>query len=143
MFGSTYNFEDTTFIVLAPNSNSYEEANNYSIVIKLMYKNTSYLFTGDAQKESEEEIISKYLDILKCDVLKVGHHGSSTSTSVKFLEACSPKYGVISVGKDNSYNHPHKSVLNRLKKYGVKIYRTDELGTITLTSDGENIVFDK
>lgn len=141
--GTTYKLGDTTFKVMAPNSTDYEDINNYSIVIKLMYENTSYIFTGDAEKLSEEEIISKFSDELKCDVLKIAHHGSSSSTSDTFLKLCRPKYAIISLGMDNSYGHPHKVVLDRLKKYGADVYRTDKLGTITLESDGTNISFNK
>ena len=97
---------------------------------------------GDAEKISEDEILQKGYDI-KSDLIKIGHHGSSTSTSDNFLKVVDPSYAVICVGKDNSYNHPKKSVMDRLKKYGIKVYRTDEQGTITVISDGENISFDK
>lgn len=139
--GDTYSFGDATFKILAPNSSTYEDINNYSIVIKMVYKNTSYIFTGDAEKLSEEEIISKYKDEINCDVLKIGHHGSSTSTSENFLKFCSPKYAIISLGRNNEYNHPHRQVINRLKKFGVDVYRTDEFGTVILESDGTNIIF--
>ncbi len=141
--GTTYKLGDTTFKIIAPNSSKYEEINNYSIVVKLTYQNTSYIFTGDAEVLSEEEIISKFPDELKCDVLKVAHHGSSSSTSDEFLRLCEPKYAIISLGRDNPYSHPHKSVLDRLKKHGIEVYRTDKLGTITLESDGTNIVFNR
>lgn len=140
--GEKFTFASSTFEVIAPNSENYEGANNYSIVIKLTYKNKSFLFMGDAEKLSEDEILQKGYDI-KSDLIKIGHHGSSTSTSDNFLKAVAPSYAVICVGKDNSYNHPKKSVMDRLKKYGIKVYRTDEQGTIAVTSDGENISFDK
>lgn len=135
-------FQDSKFIVLAPNSSKYDDINNYSIVIKLIYNDTSYLFTGDAESLSEKEMLENNLD-LSADVLKIGHHGSKSSTSQDFLNAVNPKYAVISVGKDNDYGHPKASVMNRLKKSNISVYRTDELGTITLTSDGKNILFDK
>jgi beta-lactamase superfamily II metal-dependent hydrolase len=97
---------------------------------------------GDAETLSENEILSKGYDV-KSDFLKVGHHGSSTSTSDKFLKAVNPSYAVISVGKNNTYNLPKKSVMDRLKKYNISVYRTDEQGNITLTSDGNTINFDK
>lgn len=140
--GEEFVFANSTFKVMAPNSEEYDEANNYSIVIKLTYKNKSFLFMGDAETLSENEILTKNYD-LKSDVIKIGHHGSSTSTSDKFLKKVNPSYAVISVGKNNTYNHPKKSVMDRLKKYSIPVYRTDESGTITLTSDGENINFDK
>jgi len=110
-----------------------EDLNNSSIVLKLIFGNNSFLFTGDASKEVEELIINK--DI-KADVLKLGHHGSRYSSSNKFLDRVSPKQAIISVGKDNSYEHPHKEVINSLKKRNIEIYRTDELGSILVTSDG-------
>src|SRR5574344_1656303 len=140
--GEEFNFANSTFKVLAPNNEEYDEANNYSIAIRLTYKNKSFLFMGDAETLSENEILSKGYDV-KSDFLKVGHHGSSTSTSDKFLKAVNPSYAVISVGKNNTYNLPKKSVMDRLKKYNISVYRTDEQGNITLTSDGNTINFDK
>lgn len=139
----TYTFGNASFTVLAPNSKDYgDNYNNYSIVIKMIFGDNSFLFTGDAEITSEKEIISAGYN-LKSDLLKVGHHGSHTSTSKEFLEAVSPKYAVISVEKNNKYNLPKKSVMNRLKDAGVVIYRTDETGSIVATSDGKNITFDK
>ena len=140
--GETFEFQDTSFQVLAPNSTEYEDANNYSIVIKLTYKNKSFMFTGDAEKISEDEMLEKGYN-LNADVLKIGHHGSNSSTSDKFLKAVNPNFAVICVGKDNSYNHPKKTVMDRLKRYNIEVYRTDEQGTITLTCDGNDIEFDK
>ena len=135
-------FQDLKFVVLSPNSSEYEELNNYSIVTKVIYGNTSYLFTGDAEKLVEDEMLNQNLD-LSADVLKVGHHGSNSSTSQNFFNAVNPKYAVISVGKDNDYGHPKKTVINRLKTKNVAVYRTDESGTIVLESDGINISFNK
>ncbi|MBE3572413.1 MAG: MBL fold metallo-hydrolase [Moorella humiferrea] len=123
---------------LAPNSNSYDELNNYSAVLKIAYGNTAFLFTGDAETVSEEEMLSAGYN-LKADVLKVGHHGSASSTAAAFLKAVAPKYAVISVGKGNDYGHPDPRVLERLQRAGVKIYRTDEHGTVIIVSDGRNI----
>ena len=122
------------------NSNNYEDANNDSIVIKLEYGSNSFMFTGDAEDVSEKEMLSKGLD-LKADVLKVGHHGSKSSSCDEFLNAVNPKYAVISVGKDNDYGHPNKEALQRLSSRGIQVYRTDESGTIVATSDGNNITF--
>ncbi len=113
--------------------NDSENLNNSSIVLKLTYKNIRFLFTGDAESSVEKTILDK--DI-QADILKVGHHGSSTSSSEKFIKNVSPSYAIISVGKDNSYKHPNKKTLNTLDKYNVKVLRTDELGTIIFTSDG-------
>ncbi len=129
-------------IIYAPNSTYYEDLNNYSAVIKLTYKNTSFLFTGDAEDISENEMLSKGYD-LKADVLKVGHHGSSSSTTPAFLKAVSPKHAVISVGKNNDYGHPAQQTLDRLAAANVQVFRTDEVGTIVATSDGSTITFDK
>lgn len=121
---------------LAPVNKDYEETNDYSAVLKLTYKGFSFLFTGDAETVSEYDMI-KNGAYLKTDVLKVGHHGSSTSTSSHFLKAADPKVGVISVGRDNSYGHPHREVLERLGD--LKIYRTDLNGTVTILCDGESL----
>lgn len=132
------NEEDIKFCIIAPNSPDYIETNDYSIVTKLQYKNTSFIFTGDAEKPSEDEMIKRGYD-LSANVLKVGHHGGSTSTSEEFLNKINPQYAVISVGKGNDYGHPHKEAVERLNKKGINILRTDEMGTIVLVSDGNNI----
>lgn len=110
--GETFNLGEAKCTILAPNGTSYEDANNYSIVIKLEYGNNSFLFTGDAEDVSEKEMLDNGLD-LKADVLKAGHHGSSSSSTEAFLNAVNPKYAVISVGKDNDYGHPHKETLQK------------------------------
>lgn len=138
--GETFNIGDAKCTVLAPNGTSYDDANNYSIVIKLEYGNNSFLFTGDAEDVSEEEMLAKGFD-LRADVLKAGHHGSSSSSTDAFLNAVNPKYAVISVGKDNDYGHPHKETLQKFSSKGINVYRTDESGTIVATSDGNNITF--
>lgn len=135
-----FSFQNSSFVVLAPNSSKYEEINNYSIVIKLTYGDTSYLFTGDAETLSEEEILNNNID-LSADVLKVGHHGSTSSTSRNFLNAVNPKYAIISVAKENDYGHPKQEIISRLKNRGIEVYRTDKIGTIVLVSDGKSIVF--
>lgn len=138
--GSTINLGDATATILAPNSSGYEDLNNESIVIKLKYGNNSFLFMGDAEDVLENQILAKQLDI-KSDVLKVGHHGSSSSTTSAFLNKVSPKYAVIMVGEGNTYGHPHKSTMDRLKSKEITVYRTDEAGTIVATSDGTKITF--
>lgn len=113
------------------------------LVAKLVYGDTSYLLMGDAEKPLENYLVS--LDGnppaggLKTDVLKIGHHGSNKSTSEALLGFSNPEYAIISVGKDNSYGHPHKETLNILSKFGISILRTDESGTIKIKSDGENV----
>ena len=111
--------------------------NNSSIVIQLDYGETSCLFMGDAEKEVEEKVT--WNDI---DVLKVSHHGSSDATSQAFLEAVKPEYSIISVGANNSHNHPSSETLSNLNAVNSKIYRTDEDGTIILISDGTDYYFD-
>lgn len=141
--GVSINFDSTLKTeILAPNSDSYDDLNNYSAVIKLTYNNTSFLFTGDAESISEKEILSAGFDI-NSDLLKVGHHGSGFSTGALFLKKVSPKYAVISVGENNSYNHPDNIVLNRLATYGSETFRTDKVGTIVASSDGNTIRLDK
>ena len=131
-------FSDTVFKVLHVGKDK-RDLNDTSIVLKLTYKNTSYLFMGDATSSVEKDILDK--DI-KSDVLKVGHHGSQYSSTISFLKKASPKYAIIEVGKNNSYNHPKEVTLKKLEDLGKKIYRTDEDGTIILTSDGENMSFE-
>lgn len=124
--------------VLAPKSSYYEDLNNYSIVIKLTYNNCKFLFMGDAEIDSENEMLSQGFD-LSCNVLKVGHHGSKTSSSALFLKEASPNIAIISCGKNNDFGHPHKAVLDRYKALNCKIYRTDQNGDIVLTADGTTI----
>ena len=114
------------------------DLNNTSIVLKLTYGNTSVLFMGDAEKEVETIIEKKDIS---ADVLKVGHHGSNTSSSKTFLEKVNPSYAIISVGTGNSYGHPSNTTIQNLENLNTKIYRTDESGTIIMTSDGTNITF--
>lgn len=104
------------------------------------FKNTKFMFTGDSQSSNEAAMIANGYD-LSADVLKVGHHGSRTSTSNEFLSKVNPKYAVISCGKNNDYGHPHAETMQRLQAKGVKVYRTDEEGTIVCTSDGNIISF--
>ncbi|MBO5870463.1 MAG: MBL fold metallo-hydrolase [Clostridia bacterium] len=113
-----------------------DDLNNCSAVLKLKYDEKVFLFTGDAEI-IEEETITANID---CDVLKVGHHGSYTSSGNTFLKKCTPDIAIISCGKGNDYGHPHDAALNRLDKAGVdKIYRTDVSGTVTVSTDGKNI----
>ncbi|MFH1032203.1 MAG: ComEC/Rec2 family competence protein [Chloroflexota bacterium] len=130
---------DVQCTILAPNSQSYSELNSYSIVLKVTFNGQSFLFTGDAEVDSEQEMLAKGYD-LKAAVLKVGHHGSVSSTSAAFLKAVSPDYAVIFVGIDNTYGHPHQETLDRLNATGVKIYRTDlSGGTIKFVVSGDKI----
>lgn len=124
--------------MLAPLGTTYEDLNNYSAVIKVKYGDIAFLLTGDAEELSEKEILASGAE-LKSQVLKVGHHGSNSSTSPEFLKSVNPKYAVISVGAGNDYHHPHQVTLNKLQKAGVTVLRTDERGTIVFTTDGKEI----
>lgn len=122
--------------MLAPGSSSYESLNDYSPVIKVTFDRVSFLLTGDAGVLSESEILKSGAD-LKSDVLKVGHHGSHSSTSPAFFKAVSPRYAVITVGAGNDYGHPHRETLRTLRK--VEVYRTDLHGTVVFATDGRDI----
>ena len=113
-----------------------DNINNTSIVLKLTYLNTTYLFTGDTTKEIEMQLLNKEI---KSNVLKVAHHGSNDATSAQFLNKVHPEYAIISCGKNNDYHHPHKVTLDKLERIGAKIYRTDIDGTIIIKSNGDNI----
>lgn len=130
--------DDLKYEILAPNGEDYSETNDFSIVSKITYKDNSFLFTGDAEGISEKEMIDKGFN-LSSDVLKIGHHGGSTSTTEEFLTKVNPKYGVISLGSDNTYGHPHRETIDKLNKHKVTVLRTDELGDIVMCSDGQNI----
>ncbi|NEZ47445.1 MBL fold metallo-hydrolase [Clostridium niameyense] len=123
---------------VAPNNDNYQKTNDYSAVIKITYGSSKFLFTGDAEKLSEKEMLSNHIDI-SCNVLKAGHHGSHSSSSKEFLDKTNPKTVIISCGKNNDYGHPHKETLKELKKRNIQVYRTDIDGDIILTSDGKNI----
>jgi len=138
--GDSFKLGDATCTILAPNSSSYDDLNNYSIVIKIKFGENTFLFDGDAGAVSEMEMVNKGFDV-KADVLKIGHHGSKTATCANFLSAVSPKYAVISVGTGNTYGHPAQSTMDRLKASGIQVYRTDENGTIIATSNGKDITF--
>ena len=138
--GDSYELGNANFEILAPKSKSYTELNNYSVVIRMICGKTSFLFAGDAEDISEKEMLDSGRN-LKADVLKVGHHGSDTSTTAVFLDAVSPAYAVIQVGKDNKYGHPTTEIINRLEERNIKIYRNDLDGNIIAISDGENIEF--
>ncbi|MCB2293013.1 MBL fold metallo-hydrolase [Clostridium algoriphilum] len=129
---------NTSCVMLSPNSATYENTNDYSCVIKVSYRNSTYLFAGDAEELAEQELINNGYN-LKAQVLKVGHHGSKTSTSQNFLNEVSPKIAVISCGAYNTYGHPNKETLDKLKEINSIIYRTDINKNIVLISDGTNI----
>lgn len=131
--------KDLKCTLLAPNSSNYSSLNNYSIVMKVKFKNISFLFTGDAEGTSESEIISKNLD-LKANILKLGHHGSNTSSTESFLKEVSPDIAIASCGKNNLFNHPSIKVIQRLKKENIHLLRTDIDGDIVIYSNGESLI---
>ena len=137
--GDTIDFNGLEIEGLGP-QREYKDFNNNSIVLKVNAGETAFLFTGDAEETAEKDILQADYD-LQADVLKVGHHGSSTSSSQAFLQAVKPKYAVISVGVGNSYHHPEEEALQRLQSIGAEIYRTDLQGNIVCTTDGKNIAF--
>lgn len=124
--------------LLAPVSSSYTDLNNYSAVVMLKYQSNSFLFMGDAEIQVESQLSS-----VKAEVIKIGHHGSDSSTMASFLSKVNPQYAVISVGTGNSYGHPANETILKLKDAGVNTYRTDQLGTIIFTSNGSSISVDK
>lgn len=137
--GDVYEADGIRLTLLAPNSDTYKDTNNYSVVTKMEYGSFSVMFTGDAEALSEDEILYAYsASSLKSTLLKAGHHGSSTSTSENFLGAVSPEGVIISCGRDNDYGHPHSETLKKLAAIGADIYRTDESGTVSVTTDGQN-----
>ncbi|MBU5455095.1 ComEC/Rec2 family competence protein [Caproiciproducens sp. MSJ-32] len=128
--------KNTKVEVFSPSSDNYENINNYSPIIKISHGNNSFLLTGDAEELIEKEVINSNYN-LKSDLLKIGHHGSSSSTSKEFFYKVNPSITVISVGKNNSYGHPTKKVLETIKNS--KILRTDQKGTILILSDGKSL----
>ena len=132
--GVQYRLGDARFEFIGP-LEDHNNVNDDSLVMRLTYGDTSFLFTGDMTADSEKELIEDGENV-KCDVLKVGHHGSSGSSCYQFLYEAEPKIAVISCGRDNDYGHPHEETLGRLKDAGVTVYRTDELGSIVIFSDG-------
>ncbi len=138
--GATYSLGEATLEILGPYSDTYDNYNDYSVIVKAVCDDTSFLFTGDAEAYAEKELISHKAK-LSADVLKVGHHGSSTSSCREFLFNVDPTYAVISCGKNNDYGHPHKETTQSLDMMGVTTYRTDVLGHIVAVTDGYTIDF--
>lgn len=136
--GDAFALGGATFTVLSPAGSSYDELNLWSIVLRMTYGGRTFLFTGDAQAVNESEMLASGLD-LSADVLKVAHHGSTTSSTSAFLAAVSPRIAVIEVGAGNTYNHPAQQTLDRLADVGATVYRTDEAGTIIVRSDGTTL----
>lgn len=128
---------EVDFMIIPP-IKIHEDANDNSIVLKLDYNDFEMLFTGDMEKDEEKELINQNID-LDVDVLKVGHHGSRTSSTQELLDKTTPEYAFISVGEGNDYGHPHKETIDRLNKNKISYYRTDENGTMLIETDGQNI----
>lgn len=129
-----------SFKVLSPSHTDYDNLNDYSIVTRLKVGDTAFLFQGDAETPVEEEILDSGADV-SCDVIKLGHHGSSTSSSRAYLEAVNPSAAVISCGVGNEYGHPHRETMDLLEKLSITPYRTDTQKTLLAETDGKNIVW--
>jgi competence protein ComEC len=138
--GDNYTLGDASFQIIAPNRDYGDDLNNWSIGLRLVYGKNSFVLCGDAEKEAEKDMVANGFP-LKADVLKLSHHGSTTSSSEGFMDQVDPEYGVISCGKNNDYGHPHKEILDMLKKRNIKVLRTDQLGTIVAVSDGSKVTF--
>lgn len=134
--GKHYKIGEGSLNILGPIGKSYNELNDWSVAARYVYKETSFLFCGDMEKESEKDLLNSN-QLIKSDVFKLNHHGSKTSNTKKFLDAVAAKIFVIEVGKDNMYNHPSAEVMKRLKD--TKIYRTDCDGTIVISTDGKKM----
>lgn len=136
-------FSDSTINFLSPKGNSYNKLNNYSLVMKVNYKNTDILLTGDIEREVEKKMVDSGVDVT-ADIYTAAHHGSRTSNINLFLDAVNPRYVMISSdnGRDNLYGHPVKRFMRYLESHNIPVYRTDELGTVIMTTDGEDIEFD-
>ena len=141
--GDTFQLDEALITVLGPVKGRYEDVNDLSLVLMVEFGNTKFLFTGDMEQLAENDMLDYWGEEydFSADVLKVGHHGSYSSTHYRFLRAVMPTYGVICVGGNNEYGHPHKDPISRLQEAEVQIYRTDKMYDIVCVSDGENIEF--
>ena len=138
--GNVYNVGDATITVLEQQDGFLDEPNNYSAILKITYGDMDVIMTGDAETAVEKELLQSGQDI-SAEVLKVGHHGSNTSTSVKFLDAVAPEYALISCGLANKHKHPTEKIMERLESRDITVYRTDECGTVILTITKTDITF--
>lgn len=138
--GDTYPLGDASFTVIAPNGDYGDDLNNWSVGIRLDYGENRFVMCGDAEAPAEADILANGID-LSASVLKAGHHGSSTSTSDAFLDKVNPDTVVIQCGEGNSYGHPHRETMEKLKKRGIQVYRTDQDGSITAACDGKVITW--
>lgn len=137
--GDTYQLGRAEFTIVGPRR-LISDSNDNSIAIILRHGSNVFYFEGDAGEKEEEDILDSGIE-LAADVYKIGHHGSKTSTTDEMLDSVDPVYAVISVGEDNSYGHPNAEILNKLRKAGIQVFRTDEQGTIIAQSDGEQLTF--
>lgn len=138
VFGDIIDFGSARIAVIGPTDDYTDNLNDMSLVLMVYYGETSYLLAGDMEKSEETDILNSPA-VLDCDLLKVAHHGSSDSSCEEFIKAASPEYCVISVGSGNKYCHPHEIVLDRLREYTDKIYRTDICGNVYVKSDGKRV----
>lgn len=139
--GTEYKLGEATFTIIAPLHYDYDDNyNDCSIAIRMEYGDNSFLFTGDCEEAAEADLLESGCE-LDADLFKLAHHGSRTANTEEFLKVVTPAYCVVSCGEGNSYGHPHAEVLNNLRSMGIKLYRTDEQGTIVAYSDGVNITF--
>lgn len=136
--GDTYSLGDASFTIIAPAGDYGDDLNNWSVGIRLVYQDTAFVLCGDAEAQAEADMCASGLE-LSADVLKAGHHGSSTSSSDVFLDKVHPSYMVISCGQGNSYGHPHQETLDKAASRGIQVYRTDLEGTIVASSDGQSL----
>ena len=138
--GDKFTLGNADVAVLGPVDN-YAETNDTSIVLMVTFGDTRFLFTGDMETAAENDMVDYWSSDFdwNVDVLKVGHHGSSTSSGYRFVYETDPEYAIISVGEDNSYGHPHEEVVSRYQDAGIPMFRTDELGHIIVTSDGTSV----
>lgn len=134
----SYSLGRSIFTIIGPADREYGELNNYSISIRLTFGSTSFLMCGDTEAEGEDDMLKSGMT-LPADVLKISHHGSATGTGEDFLKAVSPSYAVISCGQNNPYHHPARSTLGLLEQLKIPCYVTMNSGTITISSDGQNI----
>ena len=137
--GDTFALGSATVTVLGPQKH-YRDVNDQSLILRVDYGSNAFLFTGDAEYQSETDVLDAGENV-RCDVIKAGHHGSRTSTGYRLLYEAQPKYAVISCGAGNEYGHPHDDTLSRLRDADVTVYRTDLNGTVVCRSDGTNLTF--
>ncbi len=138
--GMVYALGEAEVEILGP-ARDFEDSNNMSVVCRICYGKRRFLFMGDAEKEAEAALIETG-QALSADVIKIGHHGSNTSTTSALLDAVTPRYALITCGLDNPYNHPHPDTMNALAERRIASYRSDLCGTIVVRCDGESITFE-